>query len=222
MTGAKGSNLACKDFTCLSCATKRLWDTLHPLPCGRQFRPLGVWLGFLGAKWIPFAARLSFPLSPHTVLPEGPVKEDSPACVSPVHICGCKGSRLWFQAVPLRRLESLWLKQCYFSRLLLGIDDVMIRNHLSWHFLIVIPAQRGIVAVVVGSVFCGKVRESHVKLEDVAQQGHLVVRSACLTAFRRITFIRLFFFVGVTFQTGFLSKILCHRTRVVLSALGSG
>lgn len=123
----------------------------------------------------------------HTILEEGVVKEDSLACVSlwftsvaaKVHLCGsrlslCANSRA-------SGSSSIFF---FFFRLLLGVIDVMIINHLLW-------------------LICVVLQWSHRMSCDIRRRSGTRTWSSCETIPKHIILIRLFV-VYLTFKTDFL------------------
>lgn len=185
-----------EDVTRISSTTKRLGEILHPLPSGCYLGALLLWLGSLGANRILFATRLLFIKTPvhhfsvYTFFTLSWRKElwrriHLPSLVS--------GSHLWLQ-----RFTSV----VFFFRLLLGVIDVMIINHLLW-------------------LICVVLQWSHRMSCDIRRHCGTGTWSSCETILKHIILIRLFtLHLKQIFSKIFLlfsrQKCFCQRTGVVL------
>lgn len=191
-----------EDVTCISSTTKRLGEILHPLPCGCYLRALLLWLGSLGANWILFATRLLFFIktlvhhfSVYTFFTLSWRKEFWRRIHLPVLV---SGSHLWLQRFtsvfpdcPSAQTQELLAQAVllFFFRLLLGIIDVMIINHLFW-------------------LICVVLQWSHRMSCDIRRRSGTGTWSCCETILKHIILIRLFV-VYVTFKTDFLKDFCC-------------
>lgn len=127
-----------EDVTCISSTTKRLGEILHPLPCGCHLRALDL-LGRTGSC-LPLACffikTLVHLFSVYTFFTLSWRKELWRRIHLPVLV---SGSHLWLQRFtsvfpdcPSAQTQELLAQAVllFFFRLLLGIIDVMIINHL--------------------------------------------------------------------------------------------